>query len=377
MKVLFYSSYFYPYTSGITTYPFKILAHLSKKHQITVLTFNHKNNQYKKEFINGFKIIRMPYFIKLYKGFISSQSLLFFIDELKKNDIVIINLPNVEGLILTLLAKLYGKKVISIFHCFLGLSDKFILKIINSITNLIVTLQLILSNEIISYTDDYISHLPIYKLIKNKTKTVLPPILKLPVSKTKLKQFLTLKRKKTWIGYAGRISQEKGLEYLVEAVRPRSNSTELVFAGPYGKDVAGENSYFLKIKKVLEENKIGYNFFGNLTHGDLGAFYKTINILVLPSTNRTEAFGMVQVEAMLLGTPVIASNLPGVRVPISLTKIGILVEPRDTKKLAEAIKKILKNKKKYSNEKVVKNAQNVFDIKKVYKFYDKLLTLIN
>jgi len=125
MKVLFYSSYFYPYTSGITTYPFKILSYMVKKHQITVLTFNHKNNRLEEEDINGFNIVRMPYLIKLYKGFISPQSLFFFIKELKKNDSVIINLPNVEGFILTFLAKVFGKKVISIFHCYLRLSNKF------------------------------------------------------------------------------------------------------------------------------------------------------------------------------------------------------------------------------------------------------------
>ena len=82
---------------------------------------------------------------------------------------------------------------------------------------------------------------------------------------------------------------------------------------------------------------------------------------------------MVQVEAMLLGTPVIASNLPGVRVPIRLTKMGILVQPKNSEQITEAINKILKNKKKYSNQKLIKNASKIFDIKKVYKFYDNLI----
>ncbi|PIQ72302.1 hypothetical protein COY13_01635 [Candidatus Roizmanbacteria bacterium CG_4_10_14_0_2_um_filter_36_35] len=378
MKVLFYSSYFYPYTSGITTYPFKILSYMVKKHQITVLTFNHKNNRLEEEDINGFNIVRMPYLIKLYKGFISPQSLFFFIKELKKNDSVIINLPNVEGFILTFLAKVFGKKVISIFHCYLGLSNKFYLKIINSITNLIITLQLTLSDKIISYTDDYVSHLPIYKLIRNKTKTILPPILKLPITKTKFEEFKKIKGKKIWIGYAGRISQEKGLEYLIKAISLIRHSglsrIVVVFAGPYGKDVVGENPYFLKIKKLLEENKINYRFFGNLINGDLGAFYKVIDLLVLPSTNRTEAFGMVQAEAMLTGTPVVASNLPGVRVPIKLTNMGKIVEPKNSELLSKALLEVLNNKSKFTNSKLVKNAQEIFDIKKVYKFYKNLIS---
>ena len=51
----------------------------------------------------------------------------------------------------------------------------------------------------------------------------------------------------------------------------------------------------------------------------MSSFYKSIDLLVLPSINQTEAFGMVQAEA-IAGTPVIAGNLPGVRIPIKLTK---------------------------------------------------------
>jgi len=148
----------------------------------------------------------------------------------------------------------------------------------------------------------------------------------------------------------------------------------VVFAGPYGKDVVGENPYFLKIKKLLEENKINYRFFGNLINGDLGAFYKVIDLLVLPSTNRTEAFGMVQAEAMLTGTPVVASNLPGVRVPIKLTNMGKIVEPKNSELLSKALLEVLNNKSKFTNSKLVKNAQEIFDIKKVYKFYKNLIS---
>lgn len=378
MRILFYSSYFFPYTSGITTYPHKVLTYLAKKHFITVLTFLHDKKLPKIQTINRLKIIRMPYLFKLYKGFISFQSFFIFLKEVKKNDLIIINLPGIEGLPLILLAKIFGKKVISIFHCYLGSNNNFLIHIINSITNKIITFQLALSEKIISYTDDYISNLAINKKIKKKTINILPPILKLPISKNKFKKFLKLKKGKIWIGYAGRISNEKGLEYLIEAIifkcySSKLPATEIVFAGPYGKEVAGENNYYIKLRKMLDAKKIKYQFFGNLKNEDLGAFYKAIDLLVLPSINSTEAFGMVQAEAMLLGKPVIASNLPGVRIPIKLTKMGILVQPKNSFQLIKAIKQILKNKKKYSNKKLIKNAEKVYNIKKVYRFYEKLI----
>ena len=186
------------------------------------------------------------------------------------------------------------------------------------------------------------------------------------------------KRKAIWIGYVGRIAAEKGIEYLVQSIK-RLNflpKIKLVFAGPNPEKVVGEKKYWNKIKKQLEDLKIKYLFFRDLSDKKLGAFYDAVDVLVLPSTNRTEAFGMVQVEAMLWGTPVVATNLPGVRVPIKLTKMGLLVEPKNSKQLSEAILTIIKNRKKYSNEKLIKNAKKIFNPRKTYQFYDDLVNHI-
>ena len=404
IKILFFSSYFYPYTSGLTTYPWKILNYLSKNHQITVLTFNHKENKFKELKIHPpnrrvknlkLKIIYLPYLFRLSKGFISPQSLVYFLKEIKQADLVFFNQPNVEGLPLMLLAKIFKKKTLSLLHCFLfnekksyslvilhppnrraSLFQDLLNSLIIKLANKIVELQLLLSDKIIAYTKNYLENFSIYKKIKNKVLFTLPPIKKLSVDKNFYQKLKKQKGKNIWIGFSGRIAQEKGLEYLINSLTRYTLHViryTLVFAGPYGKDVSGEESYFKKIKKMLDEEKINHLFLGNLKEKQLGAFYKAIDVLVLPSVNSTEAFGMVQAEAMLLGTPVVATNLPGVKIPISLTKMGEVVEPRNEKQLAEAIIKILKNRKKYTNKNLIKNAQKIFDIKKVYQFYEKLI----
>jgi len=114
-------------------------------------------------------------------------------------------------------------------------------------------------------------------------------------------------------------------------------------------------------------------FLGNLTAEQLSSFYKSINLLVLPSINQTEAFGMVQAEAMIAGTPVITSNLPGVRISIRLTKMGIIVETKNVEQISQAIEELINNKNKFSNGKLIKNAKKIFDINKTYAFYDELL----
>jgi len=81
MKILFFSPYYYPYTSGLTTYPFKILKHLAKKHDVSVLTFPHTEKIKREEKMDGYMIKRLPYLFKISKGYISPQTFYFFFNE--------------------------------------------------------------------------------------------------------------------------------------------------------------------------------------------------------------------------------------------------------------------------------------------------------
>ena len=372
MKILFFSPYFYPYTSGITTYPFLVFSHLAKQNEVTVLTFPHIKELPKEEHIDNMTIVRLPYSFKISKGFISPQSLYFFFKYLQKSDIVFLNIPNFEGIFLAILAKILKKRIISIYHCEVKLNSGFFNSIIEYLLSIAVLMQLLLSDTIIGYTKDYVMDKANGRRFKNKFVFTLPPVPSLPYTKTNHDS------KKFTLGFAGRIAQEKGLEFLIDAastLQKEGVNLELIFAGPLGKEVAGEEQYYKKIHSLLDHKKLKFTFLGTLKNKDFGNFYKSVDILVLPSVNKTEAFGMVQVEAMLAGTPVIASDLPGVRVPITLTKMGLIVEPKDVGGLADAIKEIKTNYSKYTNEELVKKAHEVFDIDKTFKLYDKLIRL--
>lgn len=390
MNILFYSSYFHPYISGLTQSPARVLSKLSAHHKMTVLTFPHKKKLKPQESWKNMNIIRIPYLFKISKGYISPQSLFYFFREIPKNDVIFLNLPNVEALPMTLIAKLYRKKIISLYNCEVNLGDSFMSRCISVLLNAAVFIQLALSNTIIAYPD-YIFHLKIGKQFKHKILETLPIITNVQPEAATLKKYEKRKNKSVWIGFVGRIAREKGIEYLIEAIkiiqmssqtpigdldsRFHGNNITLVFAGPPPTEVAGEKEYAIQMIKLLEQKKIPYKFFGKLTDNQLAAFYKNIDLLVLPSTNHTEAFGMVQAEAMLHGTPVVASNLWGVRLPISLTKMGILVNPENPEELALAIKKVLKEKSTFANKKFVENAVKIFDPKKIYSFYEKNFSL--
>lgn len=83
------------------------------------------------------------------------------------------------------------------------------------------------------------------------------------------------------------------------------------------------------------------SFCGRVADAELPDYYAEADVVVLPSTTRGEAFGMVLLEAMACGTPVVASNLPGVRTVVRDGETGLLAEPGDPVDLAEKLDRLL------------------------------------
>ena len=84
-----------------------------------------------------------------------------------------------------------------------------------------------------------------------------------------------------------------------------------------------------------------------LDASEMAAFFANLDVLVVPSLNSTESFGLVQVEGMLCGTPAIASALPGVRQPVRQTGMGEVVPVGDAGALADAILRVSGRREEY------------------------------
>ena len=101
-------------------------------------------------------------------------------------------------------------------------------------------------------------------------------------------------------------------------------------------------------------------FIGFVPDNILPKFYNTSDMLVLPSTDKSEAFGIVCLEAMSSGIPVISSDLSGVRSVVEKQKTGLLVKPGNVDNLVKMIKYLLKDSRqaklygKAAREKVLK-----------------------
>ena len=121
---------------------------------------------------------------------------------------------------------------------------------------------------------------------------------------------------------------------------------KILHAGPIDQ-VIGESAYYERLKPVFEQYSQCYKFVGTLDGYDMARFYRSCDLLVLPSINSTETFGLVQIEAALCGVSTIASDLPGVRVPTQMTGMGFTVEPGDSDKLGEGILRLLDENDRY------------------------------
>jgi glycosyltransferase involved in cell wall biosynthesis len=76
-------------------------------------------------------------------------------------------------------------------------------------------------------------------------------------------------------------------------------------------------------------------------------FFAACDVVTVPSINNTESFGMVQAEAFMCGTPVVATDLPGVRQPVGMSGMGEVVPVADVEALAQGIVSVLRNREKY------------------------------
>ena len=103
--------------------------------------------------------------------------------------------------------------------------------------------------------------------------------------------------------------------------------------------------HILIIEKYIASGN--WRFVGSLSPEQMAAYYPNLDVLVLPSLNSTEAFGLVQIEAMLNGVPSVASNLPGVRQPVKIHGMGQIAPIGDSLGLAEAVLEVLDHPEKY------------------------------
>ncbi|HSX19037.1 MAG TPA: glycosyltransferase [Candidatus Saccharimonadales bacterium] len=188
-----------------------------------------------------------------------------------------------------------------------------------------------------------------------------------PTSTKRARQLLNLQKDHKILLFVGRIDERKGLKTLFKSFKLIQKGTKMHLL-----IVGGNISYINQLKKLAKkleiENKISY--IGLVDQKELPIYYSAADVCVVPSYY--EPFGIVPLEAMACGTPVVASKTGGLKFTIEEDKTGYLAIPGNAEDLAQKLEKALKCGKKYFQQNCLKRIDDNFlwnQIAREYQLY--------
>jgi glycosyltransferase involved in cell wall biosynthesis len=347
MNVLIALTYYRPHYSGLTIYAERLARALAARgHAVTILTSRYAPELPAYQELDGVEIYRLNILMRISKGVIMPAMPLRAWQFARQADVVNLHVPQLDAAPISALARLRRKPVVLTYHCDLQLPRGFVHRLANQVSHLANHVSAGLSNVIVTNTRDYAEQSPFLRHYLGKVHVIPPPVTLPEVSPQALQTFRNkydIQPGQRIIGVAARLAAEKGIEYLVAAmpqVLQAHPDARVLFVGQY-QDVMGEEAYAHKLAPSIEGLGVHWAFLGVLPPLEFAAFMHVADVTVLPSINSTESFGMVQIESMTCGTPVIASDMPGVRQPVRTTGMGQVVPPRDVDRLARALIDVL------------------------------------
>ena len=339
MRILTVLTYYAPHWTGLTTHAVRVAEGLADRgHQVTVLTTRHADWLPAVEIVRDVRIIRLPPVARFSRGMIVPTLPLAALRLIREHDVVQIHTPLPEALVVAGLCRFMSRPLVMTHHGDVVMPAGPVNWLIQEIGRWLLRGAGELATAVTTYSGDYAASSRLLRPLRSKLTSILPPVdvpRPDPARVAAWRTDLGL-ADRVLLGFAGRWVEEKGFDCLLAAmplVRARIPQAHLVFAGE--TDVVYED-FFARCGPLLRAEQPHVTLLGLLREPQAMAnFYAMCDLFVLPS--RTDMLAMVQVEAMLCGTPVVATNIPGARVAVQVTGAGRLAPPDDPHGLAEAI----------------------------------------
>ena len=378
MKILTVLTYYRPHTSGLTIYAERLARAFAKRgHQVTVMTTQYDPSLKEEETISGVRVIRVPVAARISKGVIAPTFGWVATKLVAQHDVVQLHLPQFDAPGVALRGRLFGKPTVLTYHCDILLPPGLFNRLVNMVVDFQNNMAGMLSNHIVTYTQDYADNSPFLSRYASKLTPILPPVelpTPLPGAVQAFAKAHHVKERKPVIGMATRFASEKGVEILLGAlptILKKYPKAQVLYAGQH-QNVMGEQAYFDRLAPQIREYETSghWTFLGNLDPVQMAAFYPNLDVLTVPSLNSTEAFGLVQIEAMMNGVPCVPSALPGVRQPVLMHGAGKVSRIGDSADVAEAILGVLDEPQKYRVD--VESIKKSYDPDSVAVAYEKL-----
>ncbi len=352
MKIIHVTSHFLPeVVGGVENYVY----HLSKEfikqgHEVKIYTSKSDRTAASTTEFDGIPVIRIPTLYKIYNTPILPSLFLRLIKE--DADVIHAHLPHPMVYDITAFNCHFRRipLIVTVHNLEVGRGSS--LSSLNTLfsklySNSLLSLTLRFAKRIITTTHQYIETADILKKMRSKI-TVIPVgvdlrYLKSKYDKEKLKNEMSLSDKLV-ILFVSKLTAShryKGLTYLLKALSRIHKIAPEIRLFVIGK---GElRPYYEDLSRKLHiDDKV--NFTGFVEEETLKKYYTLADLLVLPSITKLEGFGMVALEALAFGTPVISTDIAGVSEVLTKEKCGIVVESRNSVALAKAIRTFLLDK---------------------------------
>ena len=302
----------------------------------------------------------------------------------QKHDVDIVHLHTTASPIDLLSALLYAKRkkkpLILTYHGDINvIHDELIYKLAISFYDKLIDKVLSYANVIISPSEYYIEESRFLKKYRDKIVVIPNGInieeFDIPYPKEECREKSGLPLNENVILFVGVIHSHKGPDVLIKAmpkIIKEVSNTKSIFVGKEGEK--GNLEGLEKLSKKLGVKK-NIKFAGFVEGGLKPLYYKAADVFCLPSTTSHESFGIVNLEAMACGVPIVASKIGGVPDIVKEGENGLLVPPRDPEALAEAIIYLLKSEgvrekmgkdarekiKDYSWERIAEETEKVYE----------------
>lgn len=378
MKILTVLTYYRPHTSGLTIYAERLAkAFVKRGHEVTVMTTQFEPGLPREENMEGVRVLRIPVLLRVSKGVIAPTFGWVATKLVAQHDVVQLHLPQFDAPGVAFRARLFGKPAVLTYHCDLDLPPGLFNRLVNTVVHFQNNMAGILSNHIVTYTQDYADNSPFLSRYKSKLTPILPPV-ELPTPTPEAVAAFALehktREKRPVIGMVTRFASEKGVEVLLDAlpaILAKYPNAQVLYAGQH-QNVMGEQPYYERlIPRIREyEAKGQWTFLGNLSPLQLASVYPNLDVITVPSLNSTEAFGLVQIEAMMNNVPSVPSALPGVRQPVKMHGMGRVSQIGDAASLAESILEVLDHPDQFHGD--VNGIRRSYDPDSIAAEYEKL-----
>lgn len=374
LSILMVLDYYLPYVSGLSVTVERLAEGLAGRgHSVSVLTHRHDPALATEEMRGPVRVVRAPVLARVGKAQVSPAIVFAARREIPRADVLHLHAPLVPAVPLAFLGRRAGKPIVTNFHCDLRLPPGAGNRVVESVARLSQDYALERSDVLVNSTEDYARSVPLLARRLERFTGIVPPVP--PLSRSAVSAGELRARWKTGAGpvvlFVGRFAAEKGLPVLVaarESIRRELPGAVLLLAGE-NRDIPGED-VGRRLAPLLADPASGVIATGHVPDAEMAALFELADVLALPSVNSTESFGMIQVEAMKAGLPVVASDLPGVREPIRRTGMGELASPGDPASLASALLAVLRAPERYGADSRVAAAREAFSVERTLDEYE-------